>query len=75
MAAVPFAIAATYAAGVAAAAEAIALFAMLGAQAAAGRASSAEALARQREQDAISLMRASCPAAELDACLARPRPC
>jgi hypothetical protein len=72
---VPIAIGATYAAGAAAAVEVIAFVTMLGAQAAAGRASSAEALARQREQEAITLMRQSCPAAEVDACLARPRPC
>jgi hypothetical protein len=72
---VPIAIGATIAAGVAAAAEVTALAAMLGAQAAAGRASSAEALARRREQEAITLMRQSCPANEVDACLARPRPC
>ncbi len=75
LAVIPAAIAATYVAGLAAAAEAIALSAMLGAQTAAGRATNAEAVARQREQEAIAIMRQSCPAAEVDACLARPRPC
>jgi len=75
LAAIPFAIAATVAVGLAVVAEAAALGALLGAQQASARAAREEADARTAEQAAIQIVLAQCGQAEADACLARPRPC
>jgi hypothetical protein len=75
LAATPAAVAASVVFGLALAAEAVAFGIMLGAQLAARRASDAEVLARRREQEAIQILRSKCSPADVDACLARPRPC